>query len=281
MALVALGLSAVPAAAGAAPHSFWDPTWLPDGKSIAFVDHDGFGDIWVMRDDGTGLHRLTASAPPPANSRADQPDWSPDGTQVAFRYGTSGGLSLMDADGSHIRPLAGAFSTSPAWSPSGRKIAFARGGEQNGLSIFVMAPGGRQILEARPPNARVTYLDPSWSPDGTYLAFTIGPSPDEGGVPTGLGIVRRPHGKVRRVLHGYRPADPDWSPDGRTIVFSNFTGPDPALGVLTLSTGRVRSLGPGWHPRYSPDGRRIVFNTQDGVIWVMHADGSSRRPLTH
>src|SRR5688572_16989590 len=57
------------------------------------------------------------------------PEWSPDGTQIAFARFTESELHdiyLMDADGSNERVLVGGPSDDikPSWSPDGREIAF-------------------------------------------------------------------------------------------------------------------------------------------------------------
>jgi opacity protein-like surface antigen len=91
LAVLALGLAAGAAAAPVGPPSYWDPAWSPDGKQIAFVDHRGAGDLYVMNADGSGLRQLTQSSlPPAANYGARQPAWSPDGSRIAFGYGYTG-----------------------------------------------------------------------------------------------------------------------------------------------------------------------------------------------
>jgi Tol biopolymer transport system component len=58
------------------------PSWSPDSDWIAFslcVDKGGFNDefgIWVVRPDGSDLHRIAANGNSPA--------WSPDGEWIAF-----------------------------------------------------------------------------------------------------------------------------------------------------------------------------------------------------
>lgn len=54
-------------------------SWSPDGRWIAFDDH---GRLFVIRPDGTGLRQV--SVHPGGRYFAFEPDWSPDGTRIAF-----------------------------------------------------------------------------------------------------------------------------------------------------------------------------------------------------
>jgi Tol biopolymer transport system component len=79
----------------------FDPSWSPDGSSIAFTC--GL-DVCVIRPDGTGRETLTAGADDTSDRDAD---WSPDGTQIVFTSdrGPELGMRLwvMDADGGDPR----------------------------------------------------------------------------------------------------------------------------------------------------------------------------------
>jgi TolB protein len=73
------------------------------GGRIAFMsDRDGNWEIYVTRDDGTGLKRLTNNA-----SDDGLPTWSPDGKTIAFVSNQGGPWAVwaMNADGSNRRKL--------------------------------------------------------------------------------------------------------------------------------------------------------------------------------
>ena len=52
-----------------------EPAWSPDGLQVAFVMTRGRRTIWLVRSDGSGLHRLTSSFR--GNFSDDHPQWQP------------------------------------------------------------------------------------------------------------------------------------------------------------------------------------------------------------
>jgi Tol biopolymer transport system component len=92
----------------------------------------GAFDIWVMSLDGsqsTELRNHTASSP--NASEQYQPARSPDGRRIAlvecpwaFNLCSSGAVTVMNADGSGLVPVAVASEFAhPTWSPDGQLIA--------------------------------------------------------------------------------------------------------------------------------------------------------------
>jgi Tol biopolymer transport system component len=138
------GLRALTSCAAYAPGCFNEtPAWSPDGRRIVYLhadDSNEDGDpineqVWVMDANGRNKHQLTTDAAP----KGQVPDWSPDGSKIAYHSGAfaAGGIWVMNANGSNKHQLTGCAPADevpcaagddfgPAWSPDGTKIAFLR-----------------------------------------------------------------------------------------------------------------------------------------------------------
>lgn len=128
------------------------PNYSPNGSRIVFESQrDGQSEIYVMNADGSAQTRLTHSG---SNY---SPKWSPDGTKIAFS--SSGGISVMNADGSHLTLIA-TNAGHPAWSPNGSKIAFDSQSSGN-WDLWMMNPDGTGVTKLT-TNTAADML-PSWS----------------------------------------------------------------------------------------------------------------------
>jgi Tol biopolymer transport system component len=170
-----------------------EASYSPDGEWIVFASLRGaygrkldereqkllevnpafFGEIYVMRADGSGQRRLTF-----AEGYDGGPFFFPDGSRIVWRRFDEEGLIAdvwsMNPDGSDQRQLTdfGSMSWAPYVHPSGEYILFASNelGFEN-FEIFMVDVAG----EKQP--VRVTHSEgfdglPVPSPDGERLAFT-------------------------------------------------------------------------------------------------------------
>jgi hypothetical protein len=161
------------------PESFnGPPSWSPDGTKFVFSSNrSGFGkaEIWIANADGSAPVRLTTSVQlssdgqGPIFSSDRDPDWSPDGSKIAF-VSTRDGLTdtelyVMNVDGSNPVRLTddGLDDGMPDWSPDGQRIAFTK---SQGAGIHIINRDGTNLVSI------VTFSAwPAWSPDGSKLAF--------------------------------------------------------------------------------------------------------------
>ena len=135
------------------------PKWSPDGSKIVFAsnresDAPQHLDLFVMRPDGSDVHRLTNS-----NTMDWAPDWSPDGKRIAFTRGFE--LWVMNADGSDQRPLSRTRPEGfqPAWAPDGTQIVFGCSMASWELCLINADGGGR-----RTATHGVEAVAPDWAP---------------------------------------------------------------------------------------------------------------------
>jgi Tol biopolymer transport system component len=137
------------------------------------VDPSYFGEIYIMRADGSDQRRLTNVA-----GYDGGPFFSPDGKQIIWRrFDTKGLIAdvwMMNLDGSNQRQITSftSMSWAPYIHPSGEYILFASNklGFEN-FEVFMV-----DIAGAKEP-VRVTYSDgfdglPVPSPNGRQLAWT-------------------------------------------------------------------------------------------------------------
>jgi TolB protein len=78
---------------------------------------------------------------------------------------------------------------------------------------------------------------------------------------------------------------PDWSPDGSKITFMSIQNDKAWIGVMNPDGTDLKLLAEGLSPDWSPDGKRIAFSRPDNFavaqIWVINADGSDMKQITH
>jgi Tol biopolymer transport system component len=108
------------------------PAWSPDGRWIAFVDTrytdsgDSRSDLYVVRPDGTDLHRLAINV----DDWSEPIAWAPDGRHIAV-VGVDERIYRLGVDASKPVHVTGttpdSVTTDVAWSPDGREIAYVRG----------------------------------------------------------------------------------------------------------------------------------------------------------
>lgn len=145
-----------------------EPAWSPDGswlaftrfKSCKFRDHGRqagipngcISAIFRVRPDGSEQQQLT-----PWGMAASYPNWSPDGTKIAFdgcdngKTGCRGDIWVMNADGSHRQRLTSSpttglnrfdFRNNPDWSPDGTKLVYTHWCDNGGSELVTLASDG-------------------------------------------------------------------------------------------------------------------------------------------
>ena len=193
------------------------PAISPKGDKLAFaVRPYHHVDIW--RKDL--LHPEAAAVKLIFSTRSQViPEYSPDGTHIAFTSNQAGPWEvwMSDADGTHLVKLSDARSSNalyPRWSPDSQKVAFDSRHSDH-PEVYIVD------ISERLPRRVVTNLPnmskPSWSHDGRWLYFQSSATPTEGSR-----IFRCPVSGGNAVALSAKSGYSPWeSYDGETLYFTN------------------------------------------------------------
>lgn len=146
-------------------HDWFDLSWSPDSKTIAY--RTSGGRIVIVNADGSGRRALST-----LRGRKSSPTWSPDGKTIAFAEYVGGVSSIyrVDLHGGNLRLLA-KHASAPAWSRDGI-IAY-----HTVCGIKLMKGDGTPIVPKAARSCGAVGMPhlaaPAWSPDGKRIAATL------------------------------------------------------------------------------------------------------------
>lgn len=311
--LVVLGLeptssATVPATAEALPSLtpiLVAATPLPSATPQAVASPVGGADLIAFASNAAGVPQIFVLTPGQSLATmvvkqitnqaggACQPDWSTDGTRIAFTSPCPGiqgtypnaAIFVMNADGSNVSPISTApgGDYDPAWSPDGKQIAFTSL-EQGQAQIYVMDADGNNRKPLSPPGA--VDGQPRWSPDGSQIVFvsmSAGPDPTI--------LIMNADGTNRQQYSRGSGAysSPDWSASGLLMLAVRATINGEVVTSLVANHGYsekqvVFASGAVTSARFSPDSRWVVADALgpggNRNLYIAPVVGGLLQPLT-
>ena len=199
--------------------------WSPDGTRIAF----------------------TAPQAPTAEQERKQRDRDDAiVVDTDFRMGRIWVLDLATREAREL-VKAEMHATDPQWSPDGTRIAFsatpsprADDGFRSDVYVVDVASGAtRKLVENEGPDG-----SPRWSPDGRFLTISTRPLGRGAIGLSRLAIVPAEGGTPRLLAPAfdYSAGNVTWSPDGRTLWFTAGIGTTTQLFTVPAAGGTPRQL---------------------------------------
>jgi Tol biopolymer transport system component len=256
-----------------------EPDFSADGRKIAFVRG---GDVWAMRADGTGQHKLTSG--PQVDSR---PQFDPKGHYVVFeRRAASEGspreLYRVNLGGSAHALVSGAADEHEAsFSPDGRTLVFVRGVAEAGGGfaddIYSVRPSGAGLARLT-STGHIDEFSPRWFKGG--IVFSRGQSGDGPGAYADIFTMRPSGARVKVLVAGAGSAFvEDVSPNAHLLLFRR----DQGLWVKRIGPGGAHKLSEvadnsTTNSVFSSDGRSVAaFVAGEDAETLSAIDVTTRR----
>ncbi len=225
------------------------PTWSPDGRSLAFSsDRDGTMDLWV-RDLQSGADKKVAS-------EATKAAWAPRGNEIAY-VTRDGAIAVTGRSAPIHAPMRDAGR--PTWAPEGMIAVTAlhpyssrfREGTNQLLMVSTTGAPDRPLDPVAHHSIGTRENDgPVWSRDGSKMAFVMDgllqvlPTTPAGDVT----------GPPRAISSGIADS-PSWAADSRRLLYQTARG----LTLVDVVDGRSTTvpIDLTWTPAM-PQGRTVV-----------------------
>lgn len=242
----------------------------PDGRAVVFESQRGLrSSIWRQDFDTRAVTQLAADE----HYSYAQPEWSPDGKQIAFVRSTADGqreVWAMSSDGGnpHFVVSGGGFVS---WTPDGRGLAYLDF-ERRNVRVVDLATKSSHIVA----NEGTIRTGQAFSHDGRWMAY-------QANAATGFTEVRVvPTGSTQsRVLisNSRENFHPSFSPDDKWVYYGPdhknlYRIPGPALGWKSAQPQQVTFFPESnlylEEPQMSADGKYLYYSRRSvsSDLWL-------------
>lgn len=288
--------------AASATFDQFEPTWTPDGKTIAFINGAGANGTSIQAVDSAGARTTLVTAP--AGQRLNSPAYSPSGNKIAFlQFGTNPTASgpaaqsqlwvkdLVTGAATRVGASNDVFPFYPVWLSENQLLYTAEGkiqisvigGATANLPFEATFPLTRDQyarkkfdFDSRKKRPVVGIVGPSLAPDGRRIAFEA---------LNQIWVMEMGEKPQPITADSYYKCDPAWSPDGSKLAYSTdkdgimkiylhdmASGGGDELPVVTTGGAQVSAA-------WSRDGSKIAFQDQNGATF--YVDLATRPPTVH
>lgn len=266
-----------------------EPSWSPDGRTLAYVAQDERGVRQVMV---RGLKSTIPLQLTKGNNQCSRPFWSPDGSRVYYVSSTK--LLVVGASGG-APELVRENTQAAVLSPDGKTFAVAERDGPRGSQLLIGTISKLVPFKQAPFPDHILRGPFAFSPDGSKLGIIARSVGDEGDysfwtLPVTSGAPRKYHFdqlQFQTLFEGAQGGVISWLPDNQRILLAAMrTGGTAAhLYLADLETSRLTAFTSGLaettSPALSPDGKQIAFVSggQDGDLYEVSIETGSTRPL--
>jgi len=251
----------------------------PDGSRVAYWQAASGG--WLLAVAATDFTSQTLVDSMPAPVVGTEPNWSPDGTSLAYMSGRDLNIWVASLAGGPPRQLtmSGGLENPVQWHPRGDRLSYVAtfgGGEIHPGQIDIATGTASPIVtDTRPA---VAY----WSPDGSKIAYNVfGAEHGTIWVADSTGHDGRPLTTEGFEQFNSEAVDP-WSPDGSALLYESRRTGTTDVWLLQVDGDSARQLTrdvrDDYAARWSPDGKWVAFLSNRGQqtdIWIVPDSGGS------